>query len=58
MEIMYAQCSPELCPGGVVDPVDPDTGELIDVCGVLINPPANAVDVALIVDWVTPAPWS
>jgi hypothetical protein len=35
------------CPDGVVDPVDPDTGDLVGVCVEIINPPADVVEVAL-----------
>jgi hypothetical protein len=35
------------CPGGFVDPVDPETGDLVDVCVNLLGIPAEVQDVAL-----------
>ncbi len=38
--------SPGGC-GGIVDPVDPDTGEFVDICLNLNAPPARAVELAI-----------
>ncbi len=35
------------CPDGVVDPVDPETGDFINTCVELIDPPPEVVSVAL-----------
>lgn len=41
-------CAPSFgCPGGFIDPVDPETGDLVDVCVNLLGIPADVRDVAL-----------